>query len=141
MCPVRYYTMLRNYKDPKQLRLRLVLYADGHGIKAVARHFDTTVRTVRKWYRRWQAKGLAGLEEESRRPHHSPRAISEEVKNRVIAVKRAKKTLGAQRLKEMYQLPCSEKAIRNIWRAKCLLVRRRKSSISRVIYRGSGFPN
>ena len=77
-------------------------------------------------------KGLAGLEEESRRPHHSPRAISEEVKNRVIAVKRAKKTLGAQRLKEMYQLPCSEKAIRNIWRAKCLLVRRRKSSISRV---------
>lgn len=126
MCPIGYYTMLRNYKDPKQLRLRLVLYAKEHGIKAATRHFSTTPKTARKWYRRWCAKGQAGLEEESRRPHRCPNAIPEEVKKRVIAVKKAKKTLGAQRLKDMYQLPCSEKAIRNIWRAKGLLRKRRR---------------
>lgn len=126
MCPIGYYTMLRNYKDPKQLRLRLVLYAKEHGIKAAARHFSTTPKTVRKWYHRWCANGQAGLEEESRRPHHCPWAIGKEMKAKVIAAKRAKKTLGAVRLKEMYQFPCSEKAIRNIWRAEGLLVRRRR---------------
>ena len=126
MCPIGYYMMLRNYKDPKQLRLKLVLYADEHGKKAAARRFATTVSTVRKWHGRWKIKGLAGLEEMSRRPHNCPNAISQEVRKHVIAIKKGKKTLGAVRLKEMYSVPCSEKAMRNIWRANGLLVKRRK---------------
>jgi len=118
--------MLRNYKDPKQLRLKLVLYADEHGKKAAARHFDTTVRTVRKWHRRWKEKGQAGLEEKSRRPHNCPNAVSLEIKKRVIAIKKGKMTLGAVRLKEMYDVQCSEKAMRNIWRANGILVKKRK---------------
>jgi len=94
MCPIEYYMMLRNYKDPKQLRLKLVLYADEHGKKATARRFATTVSTVRKWHGRWKIKGLAGLEEMSRRPHNCPNAISQEVRKHVIAIKKGKKTLG-----------------------------------------------
>ena len=41
MCPIGYYMMLRNYKDPKQLRLKLVLYADEHGKKAAARRYGS----------------------------------------------------------------------------------------------------
>jgi len=85
MCPTGYYMMLRNYNDPKQLRLKLVLYADERGKKAAARRFATTVSTVRKWHGRWKIKGLAGLEEMSRRPHNCPNAISQEVRKHVIA--------------------------------------------------------
>ncbi len=126
MCPIGYYTMLRNYKDPKQLRLKLVLYADERGKKAAARRFGTTAKTVRKWYHRWKLKGQAGLMETSRRPHNCPNAISQDIKKRIIAIKKDRKTLGAVRLKEMHNIPCSEKAMRNIWRVNGLLVKKRK---------------
>lgn len=126
MCPIGYYTMLRNYKDPKQIRLKLVLYADEYGKKATARHFCATIKTVRKWHRRWKASGQAGLEDRSRRPKTCPNAVPDDVKKRIIANKRAKKTIGAKRFKDMYDIPCSEKAIRGIWRASGLLTKKRK---------------
>jgi len=53
--------------------------------------------TVRKWHGRWKIKGLAGLEEMSRRPHNCPNAISQEVRKHVIAIKKGKKTLSISR--------------------------------------------
>ena len=54
MCPLRYYPMLRQSKEPTYLRFELVRYARTHGIKPAARQFSTTVKTVRKWLRRWR---------------------------------------------------------------------------------------
>jgi hypothetical protein len=54
MCPLRYYPMLRQSKDPTYLRFEMVRYAKEFGIKACARQFSTTVKTVRKWLRHWQ---------------------------------------------------------------------------------------
>lgn len=51
MCPLRYYPMLRQSKDPVRLRFELVRYARAHGIKPAAREFGATVRTVSKWLR------------------------------------------------------------------------------------------
>jgi hypothetical protein len=49
MCPYTYYTEMRDASDPKHLRLRLIQYARAHGVKAAARVFATTPKTVRKW--------------------------------------------------------------------------------------------
>jgi hypothetical protein len=46
----------------------MVRYARAQGIKPAARYFHTTVRTVRKWLRRWQPGSLAGLHDRSRAP-------------------------------------------------------------------------
>jgi transposase-like protein len=76
MCPLRYYPMLRQSKDPVYLRFELVRYAREHGIKPAARQFSTTVKTVRKWLRRWEPGSLRGLEDRSRAPIHPRRGIT-----------------------------------------------------------------
>jgi len=60
-------------KNPYHHRLRLVESARQRGIQPTARWFATTVRTVRKWLRRYQECGPAGLLEHPRAPHHQPR--------------------------------------------------------------------
>ena len=66
--PLPYFEMVRQMKNPFNYRLRLVTHARQHGIRAAARAFRTTVPTVRKWVRRYQAQGLKGLQELSRAP-------------------------------------------------------------------------
>jgi len=67
-----YFALARQMKNPYSLRLALVDYARECGIKAAARAFQTTVRTVRKWLRRYQAQGAKGLQELSRAPRSCP---------------------------------------------------------------------
>ena len=46
---------------------------DGQTYRAVATTFRVTKTTVRKWVRRFQADGAAGLTDRSSRPHRIPR--------------------------------------------------------------------
>lgn len=46
-----YWSLIREMKDAYNHRLRLVAYARQNGLKAAARAFQTTRRTVRKWAR------------------------------------------------------------------------------------------
>ena len=46
MRPYAYYTVMRQSQDPKHLRLRMVLHARQHGVKAAARDFHTTGASV-----------------------------------------------------------------------------------------------
>ena len=126
MCPPPYYDLMRNSKDPRFLRLRMVQYAAEQGVKPAARAFATTPKTVRKWLRRWKPGTLSGLEEESRAPKNPTRKITNRQRNRVIQLKKKHRPFGAERLKRDYQLPLSAKAIRKIWREEGLLKKRRK---------------
>jgi transposase-like protein len=74
--PVPYFDLTRQMKNAFDYRLRLVGHARQHGIKAAARAYRTTVPTVRKWLRRWEAQGLKGLRELSRAPHSCPHKIT-----------------------------------------------------------------
>ena len=56
-----YYASYKNCKAPSLLRKELVSYALTYGNKKAARHFQTTVKTVRKWRKRWQEKKEWGL--------------------------------------------------------------------------------
>lgn len=49
--------------------------AQGEPLAQVARQLGLSTTTVRRWWRRYQAEGLAGLADRSSRPQHSPRAL------------------------------------------------------------------
>src|SRR5215208_3327853 len=55
--------------------------------------------TLRKWWRRYQAQGTAGLEEQSRRPHSSPgRKVLEREEGLILQLRRERK-FGLKRLR------------------------------------------
>jgi len=66
---MRYYSMIRSEDHRFSIRLDMVLYAKKHGIRAAARHYGTHRNTIRKWVRRYEQEGKAGLEELSRTPN------------------------------------------------------------------------
>ncbi|WP_304225292.1 leucine zipper domain-containing protein [Gracilinema caldarium] len=74
------------------------------GIRSTARKYGTTVKTVRKWLQRYEAEKKAGLIEQSRRPHSSPRAtkpwIRFKLKQAVKDLQRAGKRKSVTRLKQ-----------------------------------------
>lgn len=57
-------------------RLRMVRrLAAGERLRAVAAALDLSTTSVRRWWRRYQQEGTAGLTDRSSRPHRSPRAL------------------------------------------------------------------
>ena len=64
-----------SYKNSKDLRKELVSYALTYGNKKAARHFQTTVKTVRKWRKRWQEQKGMGLKDRSKKPQKKPSHI------------------------------------------------------------------
>jgi len=126
MCPMSYYQMMRQSKDPRYLRLEMVRLAQKEGIKPAARSFATTPKTVRKWLRRWQPNTFEGLEDQSRAPLHPKHPIDPVQRQKAISLKKDLRSFGAARIKRDYHLCISEKAIRKIWRQTGLLKRKRK---------------
>ncbi len=49
MCPISYYQIMRNCKDPRAHRYQMVQYAISRGIKPAAREFGTSAIVARKW--------------------------------------------------------------------------------------------
>lgn len=124
--PLPYYDVIREMKDAYNHRLRLVDCARQNGIKATARLFQTTVRTVRKWLRRYQQDGPSSLQGRSRAPHRQARRTAPELEQRAVELRRSLPTFGARRLIREFDLPLSHGAVERIWRAHGLLQRRRR---------------
>jgi len=118
--------MLRQSKDPVRLRFELVRYAREHGVKPAARQFGTTVKTVRKWLRRWEPGSLRGLADRSRAPLHPRRRITSAQRRRAVSLERKLPSWGAARVKRDFPLDLSEKALRRIWREEGLAKRERR---------------
>ena len=124
--PVPYFDVIRNMPNAFDYRLRLVTHARQHGIRAAARAFSTTLPTVRKWLRRYQAQGLKGLQEHSRAPRHQPRQTPAQVEQQAIEIRRQLPTFGSRRLIREFDLPLSHGALERIWHAHGLIHRRRR---------------
>jgi transposase len=105
----------------------MVLHAQEHGIRAASRDFKASRNTVRKWLRRYEKYGYSGLIEESRRPHHSPIAVSEEKREELVKLKKNKyKRMGAEQIKYLENISLSPKTIRKIWRQEGVSSRKRR---------------
>jgi len=121
-----YYRIMRQSKDKRLMRYEIVRYAKEHGKKPAARAFGTTIKTVRKWVRRWDGRSLESLSDENHAPKNIPHRTPLEVEREVARLKRKLPTWGANRLKRDFNLPCSEKAILRIYR-KYGLIKKRKT--------------
>ena len=113
MCHTGYYTLMRESKDPRYLRLRMVQQARRLGVKPAARLFATSPNTVRKWLARFDGT-LASLSDQSRAPHHRPGKLSPQAEAEILRAKRRLPVWGVRRLKRDLQLPYSAKAIRRV---------------------------
>lgn len=112
--------------DKKQYRYQMCQYALKHGNKPAARVFKTCSQVVRPWLSRFKLKGYSGLEDCSRRPHHSPRQTPQDIKEHVITLKKKYKRLGAEQIKILENVNLSAKTMRSIWKAAGVSSRRRR---------------
>lgn len=67
-------------------------------IRALCREYRISPTTGYKWIRRFQAEGEAGLQDRSRRPHHSPNRTPEEVEGRVVELRKKEPTWGGRKI-------------------------------------------
>ena len=116
MCPVEYFIMIRSKDHRFDYRKALVGSALEIGVKPTARAFVTTPKTVRKWRDRYQAEGLPGLHDRSRRPRICPHKTSAADEATVLAQRRRTPGFGAERLKHEFELKPSVGAISRILR-------------------------
>lgn len=78
-------------------RLLIESWQETQSIRGTARLWHTSPQVVRKWVRRFLAEGDQGLDDRSRRPHHSPRRTPPEMEARIIQA-REKSGYGPRRL-------------------------------------------
>ena len=70
---------------------------------AVCRRFGVSRPTLRKWLRRYEREGEAGLRARSRRPHHSPALKVGDTQQALILRLRQERRLGVKRLRNELQ--------------------------------------
>jgi putative transposase len=78
------------WKESKTMDLRVQLihdYQEGHSIAALAEIYDISRKTVYKWLKRHETAGVAGLADRSRRPHHWPCKLSDEVIAHIVSAR------------------------------------------------------
>jgi transposase InsO family protein len=61
---------------------------------AVCRHFGVSRKTGYKWRERYEEHGVDGLKDQSRAPEHHPDAVTAQIAERCVAVRRAHPTWG-----------------------------------------------
>lgn len=126
MCPYKYYHVMRQSKDKKPLRYQIALSALQIGVKPTARLFNTSHQTVRTWRNRFTKEGYDGLADRSHKPHHSPRATPQYIKDHIVALKATYKRLGAEQVRVLENLPQAPKTMRKIWRDAGIPSRKRR---------------
>jgi transposase InsO family protein len=71
--------------------------------REVCEEFQISSRTGYTWWNRYQAKGLEGMQERSRRPRHSPRRTREEIEQRVVELRQKRADWGARKVRHLLQ--------------------------------------
>lgn len=93
------------------------LYAQTKNAALVCRRCGICAPTLRKWWRRFQAEGDAGLRSHSNCPHHSPgRKLTEEHIGWIVEM-RSKRNLGPRRIQaELIRLHSFKLSTATIWK-------------------------
>ena len=77
------------YRTRVRYRLLVLEYAREHGPTAAGRHYGISVRTIRRWRRRWRRGGLEGLVPSY--PRHRPRRVTPAA---IELIRQARQELG-----------------------------------------------
>jgi len=120
---LKYYQLVREKSKMNfNVRYQLVKEAQETDISKAARTFKTTRKTVRKWVRRFEKYGFAGLEEKSCAPKNIPHKMKPEEEEKIEELrKKHKNKWGAWRLKDRYDLKQGLSAINRVIKQKGLM--------------------
>jgi transposase InsO family protein len=83
----------------ERLRFVLAMEAEEEPMAALCRRFGVSRRCGYKWLERYRSEGVAGLGDRSRAPLTHPQAVSAEVVERCLSVRRAHPTWGAVKVR------------------------------------------
>lgn len=126
MLSITYYENLRLSANQYGWRLKMVQRVEEIGIKPTAREFMASVVTVRKWRRRYLAKGLDGLLDKSKRPKQ-PKKIPKADEERIVELrKRRKNRISCWAIKTSLKLPYSTCTIYRVLKEYGLIGKRKK---------------
>jgi transposase InsO family protein len=88
----------------KRRRLARRVHEDSWTLTRAAEAAEVSVRTARKWVRRFRDEGEAGLLDRSSRPHSSPNATPERRVTLIALLRRSTRMTGAE-IAEVLQMP------------------------------------
>src|SRR6266704_1177201 len=78
------------WKENRTVDLRVQLiqdYQQGESVAALAEVYEVSRKTIYKWLERYESEGMAGLQDRSRVPEHSPSRLSQEVVHAIVAAR------------------------------------------------------
>jgi transposase InsO family protein len=86
-------------------RMRFVVCASRREktMQQLCEEFQISRPTGYEWLRRYQAGGISGVVEKSRRPHRSPTQTAAEIERRVVALRQQRPDWGARKLQVLLQ--------------------------------------
>lgn len=90
------------------------LYQQGRSATSICDTLGISRQTLYKWLQRYEAQGPSGLQEQSRRPHHSPRQISASVEQRIVTL-RQRERIGPARI--AFRLKHSRSTVHRVLKA------------------------
>lgn len=83
------------------LRQEFIILArqEGANLSELCRRFGISRKSAYKWLRRYEQAGQNGLQNRSRRPHHSSHRTAESVEQRVLSIRDAHPAWGGRKIK------------------------------------------
>ena len=70
-----------------QLEFATLAMSESTNIRVLCRRFRVCPTTAYKWIRRYERDGPTGLEDQSRRPHYSPKRTPKNIESQILAVR------------------------------------------------------
>lgn len=74
----------------------------GMNVSGCCRAFGISRKTGYKWLARYRERGMVGMVDRSRRPHHSPSRVPRSVQERVLALKKEYPEWGPRKLRRLW---------------------------------------
>src|SRR3954471_9712433 len=87
--------------DRMEERMKFIIRLDsGERMKDLCLEYKITPKTGHKFWNRYQAEGVSGLLDRSRRPHHFARLTAPKIQDLILGLKREHLTWGAHKIRE-----------------------------------------
>src|SRR6516162_2886773 len=86
-----------NVKDQRMVFVVAVSRREKN-FRQMCAEFGITRTTGYRWWDRYQKQGVTGVEERSRRPHHSPGRTPRDIEQRVVAMRKDRPDWGARKI-------------------------------------------
>ena len=90
-------------RDVDEQRMRFVVAASRRekSLTELCAEFEISRPTAYCWLKRYQERGIAGMQEANRRPHHSPERTPAGLEQRVVELRRRRPDWGARKIRHL----------------------------------------